>query len=270
VSGPSDDHQPPGHGPAASDESAASPAAPEASTSPAILEPRQRWRLRFARDRPPDDEVPTGREYVARWESALLATNLPMLVLASGRPRVALGAPLPSGCSATGELLELWLTDIRPAWLVREALVRTLPAGHAVLDLENVWLGAPALSGQVAAADYDVSLAAADVTGDDLAAAAGRLLAAHRLPRQRQKGGGETKGYDLRPLLLDLDVAGPIVRLRTRIHPELGTGRPEEVVAALADELGRPLLVESIVRRRLLLADELRIGLAEDGAATLD
>jgi hypothetical protein len=45
--------------------------------------------------------------------------------------------------------------------------------------------------------------------------------------------------------------------MRTRIHPELGTGRPEEVVAALSDDLGSPLAIERIVRRRLLLLDEL-------------
>ena len=48
--------------------------------------------------------------------------------------------------------------------------------------------------------------------------------------------------YDLRPLLADLRVvtAGPpvVVRVRTRIHPELGTGRPDEVVLALAERLG--------------------------------
>jgi hypothetical protein len=47
------------------------------------------------------------------------------------------------------------------------------------------------------------------------------------------------------------------VRLRARIHPELGTGRPDEVIAALGDEAGVTLTVESLVRERLLLADEL-------------
>ena len=47
-----------------------------------------------------------------------------------------------------------------------------------------------------------------------------------------------------------------IVRLRTRIHPELGSGRPDEVVAALADELGSPLEAAETVRERLLLTDE--------------
>ncbi len=44
---------------------------------------------------------------------------------------------------------------------------------------------------------------------------------------------------------------------RTRFHPELGTGRPEEVVGALADLVGAPLAIEAIVRERLILAEDL-------------
>ena len=65
-------------------------------------------------------------------------------------------------------------------------------------------------------------------------AAADDLLRADRLPRERSKGGGTVR-YDLRPLLDDITVEPgppPIIRARTRFHPELGTGRPEEVVAA--------------------------------------
>ena len=67
--------------------------------------------------------------------------------------------------------------------------------------------------------------------------------------------------YDLRPLLADVRVVdgGPpvVVRIRTRFHPELGTGRPEEVVLALGDRVGVEVSVERIVRERLVLADEL-------------
>jgi hypothetical protein len=48
-----------------------------------------------------------------------------------------------------------------------------------------------------------------------------------------------------------------IVRLRTRIHPELGSGRPEEALAALEDELGLPLEGVATVRERLVLAEDL-------------
>jgi radical SAM-linked protein len=172
---------------------------------------------------------------------------------------VALGAPLPSGCSAEAELVEFWLTEIRPAWSVREAIGDSLPAGHMARGLENVWLGAPALAGQVAAAEYLV-----DVTGAGahvLAAAAQRVLARDRVPRERVKG-GEVKTYDLRPLVLSIaavgeSAAGATLRMRTRIHPELGTGRPDEVVAALAAEGGQELVIRGIVRERLLLADEI-------------
>jgi len=119
--------------------------------------------------------------------------------------------------------------------------------------------GAP-LPGLVAAADYRVPLAdTVDVAA--LPGACARLLAARSIPREREKGGG-TVAYDLRPLLLDLVVAeaGPpsVLRIRVAIHPTLGTGRPEEVVAALAEVAGRPLTPTSMVRERLILADDLR------------
>jgi radical SAM-linked protein len=185
-------------------------------------------------------------------------------VLATGRPRVALGAPLPNGCSAERELLEFWLTAVRPAWQVREGLASDLQSGHRIAGLESIWIGAPALSGQIAAADYEVAVTA-DAPDPDVAAAARRLLARARVPRDRQKG-GETKTVDLRPLIVSLEAmnhsAAPSgvleLQMRTRIHPELGTGRPDEVVGALAAELGAPLTISRIVRRRLLLADELR------------
>ena len=88
-----------------------------------------------------------------------------------------------------------------------------------------------------------------------LARAAAALLAADRLPRERQKG-ATTVAYDLRPLVADLGVVavGPpvVIRARTRFHPELGTGRPAEVVAALGDTLGTALTIERLVREGLV------------------
>jgi hypothetical protein len=67
--------------------------------------------------------------------------------------------------------------------------------------------------------------------------------------------------YDLRPLLVDVGVAaaGPpvVLRARTRFRPELGSGRPEEVVAALATSVGVALEIASIERERLVVADDL-------------
>jgi hypothetical protein len=61
-------------------------------------------------------------------------------------------------------------------------------------------------------------------------------------------------------LLVDVAVVDDgqpaVLRARTRFHPVLGTGRPEEVVAALGDAIGKTLVVTSLVRERLILPDE--------------
>lgn len=250
------------------------PDASEAATvpvAPARPDARQRWRLTFERVVDADGETQGGRDYFALWESALAESALPVAVTDTRRLRFAIGAPLPLRTAGRAELADLWLTERLAAWRVREALERVLPAGHRLDVLEDVWLGAPALAGRVAAADYLVTLRG-NVDAGTIASAAGRLLAADHLPRERAKGGG-VKTYDLRPLLILVDVAADaalaadaaptaaggavVVRVRTRIHPELGSGRPEEVIAALADEAGVPLDAAETIRERLVLSDDL-------------
>jgi radical SAM-linked protein len=173
------------------------------------------------------------------------------------RPKVAFGAPLPTGIAGRAELLEIWLTDRLPAWFVRQELTPILPAGHQLADLENIWLGAPALPGRITGADYVITLTNAD--RGRLAAAVRQLVEAPRLDRERQKG-GTIKTYDLRPLIAGLDLLPdadpPTLRLTTRIHPELGSGRPDEVLAALGEAADGPLDVAAIVRERLILAGD--------------
>jgi hypothetical protein len=219
--------------------------------------PRQRWRLVVARSA--DAPRLAGRELADAWEAAIEATGLPLHRPAGrARARVAFGAPLPIGMAAERELGEVVLSAVLPVWRVRDALIGRLPAGWRLVDLYDVWLGSPALAGRVIGAEYRV-MVDGTVEPDAVAAAASALLAAERLPRNRLKG-GSTVAYDLRPLLADIEVLDPgppvVLRVRTRIHPELGTGRPEEVLAALADRLGCPLAPGSIVRERLILADE--------------
>ena len=66
--------------------------------------------------------------------------------------------------------------------------------------------------------------------------------------------------YDLRPLLADLAVLDPgppvVIRARTRFDPVLGSGRPEEVIAALGEAAGVSLTVRSMVRERLVMRDD--------------
>lgn len=171
---------------------------------------------------------------------------------------MAFGAPLPLGISAEHEPVEIFLSVRVPIWRVREAVEAHLPEGWALVDLFDVWVGGPPLAGRVVGADYRIELApGADSTA--LKQVASDLLEAGELPRIRQKGDG-TVAYDLRPLLADVSVSGlgdrTILGVRVRIHPDLGTGRPEEVVAALGDRLGHELEVGAIVRERVILSGE--------------
>ncbi|HEV7810709.1 MAG TPA: DUF2344 domain-containing protein, partial [Candidatus Limnocylindrales bacterium] len=191
-----------------------------------------------------------------------------------GRPRLAFGAPLPAGARGEAELVEVWLLERLPLWRVRAALGETLPAGYHWVRAEDVWLGAPALAGQVAGADWAVTVAT--VEGDEaidrprLSDAVAAVMGADSIQRTRGKPGAE-KPYDLRPLLVSVEVeegspdqTGPAaarsgsirLRMRTRLDPERGTGRPEEVVAALAEVAGIGLEIVELVRSRLLLASE--------------
>ena len=219
--------------------------------------PRQRWRLVLARSA--DAPELAGRELADAWDRAIAASGLPMhRPSGQGRARIAWGAPLPLRMAAERELAEIVLDEVLPVWRVRDALMRNLPLGWSLVGLLDVWLGAPALAGRVSGAVYRVTLDG-DADPEAVAAAAAELLEARQLPRTRLKGGSPV-AYDLRPLLAGLEVAepGPPIELRveTRIHPERGSGRPEEVVAVLADRLGGPLVPGFIVRERLILADE--------------
>jgi len=225
--------------------------------------PRQRWRLVVGRA--PDAPALAQRELNEAWLASILAAGLPLAHSdgTSPKPRISFGAPLPSGMAADGELIDVVLTERWPAWRVRESLEPVLPDGWRLVGLEDVWLGGPPLAGRVAAGDYRIELdPAIAIDRAALARACATLLSSRHVPRQRTKG-DRVVDYDLRPLVLDVRVADddpPRLIARTRFHPELGTGRPEEVVGALETTLGGPLPVAGMVRERLLLVDELEDG----------
>jgi radical SAM-linked protein len=238
-----------------SDDLAVAPTQPQ---PPAV----QRWRLVVARDA--EAASRTQRELATDWEAAVFDAGLPLAWSegATPRPRMAFGAPLPVGMVARAELIDVVLSERWPAWQARHAIESRTPAGWQLVDLYDVWLGGPALPGMVAAADYRIELADAPHPALVTRACAD-LVAAERISRERRKG-ERLVAYDLRPLLLDVHLAeaGPplIIEARTRFHPELGTGRPEEVIAALAETVGQPLAAASMIRTRLLLADDLERG----------
>jgi len=140
-------------------------------------------------------------------------------------------------------------------WRVRERLARAVPEGFRLVDLYDVWLGAPALPGQVVASVYRATFPPEAVQPPALGAATEALLLARTLPRDRQKGQATVR-YDLRPFVESLSVgdADGTLRVTLRHGAERRIGRPGEVLAALRDEVGSDLVPESLVREGLVLA----------------
>ena len=239
-----------------------------------VGEPRQRWRVVFGHD--PDAENEARSDPVEAWTTALSAAGIPLAIGGGkgGRARISFGAPLPTGMAGEAELADLVLTERRTRSDVAARLAAGLPHGDRLVDLFDVWLGAPALAGQVVAADFRVTIRA--TPSARIADACSAVLAATTLERTRSKGPGRAVTYDLRPLVLDLavapgratdDLAGDsedhapdrdttVVRMRLRIAQDGAAGRPGEVVLALGEVLEEPLDVASTVRERLLTGDE--------------
>ena len=228
-----------------------------------MSEIRQRWRLVFARDE--EARYLSHLDAVHLWERAFRRGEIP-LATSEGfnpRPKLVFAAPLQLGMLAERELADLFLSERLTSPDMRRRLAAGMPSGYRVVDLHDVWIGAPALAPQLAAADYRVTLF--NVKQADLAAAAAKLMAAEELPRQRHRE-KRTISYDLRPLLLDIQVRAPdpafIVEgaaapaeagvdaatlwLRLRHSQDGGSGRVEEVVAALAGELGMATRLPSV------------------------
>lgn len=236
---------------------------------------RQRWRIVVRRGS--DARHLSHRDVEAAWEEGLRRAGLPVAVAGSGtgrrRPRVVFGAPVPIGLTAEREPFDVYLSARLTIAEMRERLLVALPPGHEIVDLHDVWVGAPSLAGQVTGADYRAYVHA---DAARLAMAAASLLAATSLPRAARKG-DPSKPHDLRPLIVDLRVglaseggtapgsgsrlgfgtrSEAVVRMRLRHRSDTGTGRPDEVLAALGEAAGLDLSAALVVRERLVLVDE--------------
>jgi radical SAM-linked protein len=224
-----------------------------------VSEVVQRWRLAFARDE--EAQFLSHLDAIRLWERAFRRGGIPVATSEgfSPRPRLVFAAPLQLGMLAEHELADLYLAERLTAPGLRARLAAGMPAGYRVVDLYDVWVGAPAIAPQLVAADYRMTLL--NLEQGSLSGAIARLLAAERLPRVRRRESKST-AYDLRPLLIGLEARPPDpaavpagtaapatgVWMRLRHTQDAGSGRADEVVAAIADELGmisRPTAVET-------------------------
>ena len=212
-----------------------------------MSESKQRWRLVFARDE--EARYLSHLDASHLWERAMRRGQVPVAMSEgfSPRPRLVFAAPLPLGMLAEHELADLFVSRRLTRREMRGCLEAGMPRGFRLIALRDEWVGAPALATELVAADYRLTLLGVDE--DRLRPAVEGLLGSESLPRERRREKKVT-AYDLRPLLLalrtrrseaaGLDSGQPAagIWMRLRHSQRQGSGRPEEVVAALADRLG--------------------------------
>ena len=227
----------------------------------------QRWRIAFRRGAPALELGPP--EMARAWEAALAEAGVPVVMSAAAtpRPRLTFAAGLPPGRVAEHDLLDVVLAERWPLPRLRAALSATLPDGLGIVELYDVWLGAPSISAALSAATHRATVGGA--RREELAAAASALLDSATLERTRAKGAERRTTYDLRPLIIELggsapdaeprapSPAAPIVRMALRMSSDGPSGRPDEVILALGDVLGRDLELVDLVRERLWTSDEI-------------
>ena len=171
------------------------------------------------------------------------------------RPRFSLGAPLPVGVTADGELMDVYMKRRMSPFYFLKQVGQQLPQGVEINEAQDVPLDWPSLQSQVLKAEYAVVVTMhGDAGVESIEEAIREFVERESLPWEHQRD-QEIRRYDLRAQVHDLWVEGgaegeATLGMLLKCDPA-GSGRPEQVVAAL----GLPLPPRAIHRKRLLLAD---------------
>lgn len=210
-------------------------------------------RLRFSRGQ--ELKYISHLDLMRLWERALRRGEIP-LVYSEGyspHPRISLAAPLSIGMTSEAELMDVIVNRSASANSVMRAVRQQLPQGLDILEVLQVPLTAPSLQSQLRYAEYRVA-AAAGRSAEEIRTAVDSLLHTAELPWQHMRDTGP-RLYDLRALIEHIWLEGCdgltfTLGMRLSCGPK-GTGRPEQVAAALGLE-EYPL---SIHRTKLILAE---------------
>ena len=194
----------------------------------------------------------TSHRDVARiWERAVRRAGLPVAYSEGFNPRAKLsfGLALSTGHESDAEYLDLeleidasggdrpvdeaLLVGGHPLELLPARLTEVLPEGMTVTAVGVVDRREPSLQQAVTSCTWRIDVA--DVDAETVAGAVARALAAESLVVTRERKGKEVTD-DLRPLVLSLDVDGPMedgVRLTAELGTQPRAVRPSELLAAL-------------------------------------
>lgn len=169
-------------------------------------------------------------------ERALNRAKIPMAYSQgfNKRPRMQMATALPLGYLSDYELVDIWLTEtMEPAHLQSQLMAKMAP-GIDIYQVDDVPLRQPALQTQTVKSAY-VATFLDPVDVDELKQKVTALLAEDEIVRERGHG-RKRKKYDLRPLVLSLDVVenddGVQLEMMLQLMPAK-TGRPDEVLYAL-------------------------------------
>ena len=181
------------------------------------------------------------------WERTLRRSGLPIRYSQGfhRRARLNLASALPLGFVSDDEQLDFWMDGSSPLKDITERLVAAAPPGLEIQSVQAVDLSEDALQTQMKASEFVVSFYDQQDPAALLEQIEG-LLAQDEIIYVRRK-----KAYDLRPLILNLEIitfaAGePGLRMRLLAQPG-ATGRPDD----LMDVLGFPN-TDYLIRRTAL------------------
>jgi radical SAM-linked protein len=168
------------------------------------------------------------------WERVFRRAGVP-LVYSQGfnpQPKLQIAAGLPLGYCSTSEVLDVWLEhDLTEPDATLDLLQDMSPAGLIVDAISPVDLRSPALQALTRRANYQVTLAHDQADQPMLETRVDAMMAQTEIVHERR---GKT--HDLRPLIEAIEViAGDPLTLRMilTLSPQLGTGRPDEVLEVL-------------------------------------
>lgn len=191
---------------------------------------RQRLRVTFTRD--------LTLKYIGHldmakaWQRILRRADWP-LAYSEGfnpQPKITFAAALPVGCTSEQEVMDAVLSPTLPLAEARARLERALPPGIKLRSIEPVALYGPALQTLLLSTEFEIVIedpAAIAVLPDRVR----DFNAATEVMRDRRG-----KAYNLRPLVhsLTIDVQPDRAVIRSSLQAtEGGTGRPDELIAAL-------------------------------------
>jgi len=162
------------------------------------------------------------------WERVFRRAQLP-IVYSKGfnpQPKMQLASALPLGISSECELLDLWLEAPVPVEDLAERLDAVSPPGLRTRHVQEVEAKSPPLQTLLRSAEYLIEVD--DPDAGDLAGRIQQVMGQTEIVRERRG-----KNYDLRPLILGLEARGDAVFWTELSLGSQGTGRPDELLAAL-------------------------------------